>query len=324
MPTASAHYILHALSPLHFGTGVALGAVDLPISREANTGLPNAPGSGVKGVVKDALRGEYGSPHDVTAFKHALGAEPGDQDAERAQGAISFGDGLVLAFPVRSLCGVFAWVTSPYAIHRLRRSLRGCPPAPSVHTGHVATGSHSRLASQQGRVYFHDLELTVEQAQLSTTATLANALAQLIFPDHLDEANVAAERDNFAGRFAVVSDEDLVHLSTVGCEVRVRNSLELESKRVRDGALWSEEYAPVETLFWGPLLVDHINGQSGDGTLAKFRQSFGSERILQFGGKATVGKGLARLVLGAPERAGRPQGGPPSKAGIGERVVYPR
>ena len=125
----------------------------------------------------------------------------------------------------------------------------------------------------------------------------------------------------------------------------MRNSLELESKRVKDGALWSEEYAPVETIFWGAVMADHINGQDGATTLNRFCSALGSERIAQFGGKATVGKGLARIVIAPAEpstampetvasaggaAANRNTSPAPTptpvaaRPGIGERVVYPR
>lgn len=309
MATTTTHYIFHALSPLHFGTGVALGSIDLPISREANTALPNAPGSGIKGVVKDFLRDQYcrpgsGQSHDEKRYRHALGVDPGMQESERAQSALSFSDGLLLAFPVRSLCGVFAWVTSPYGIHRLRRVLAQVPAAPAVNTGCCATAAGANLAAN-GHVYLHDLKLVAnDTASHIVVATLAAALAKLIFPGAENDAAVQAERANFTARFAVVSDEDWVHLTTVGCEARMRNALQPGGKIVQDGALWSEEYAPVETIFWGTLMADQINGRKAEDTLADFCQRFGPERSAQFGGKATVGKGVARLAIAASRTGG--------------------
>lgn len=102
----------------------------------------------------------------------------------------------------------------------------------------------------------------------------------------------------------------------------MRNSLELESKRVKDGALWSEEYAPVETIFWGAVMADHINGQDGATALMQFCNAFGRERVAQFGGKATVGKGLARMAIA---RAVSPAHAPAAvRQGVGEHVVYPQ
>ena len=47
---------LHALSPLHAGTGQGAGAIDLPVAREKATGLPYLPGSSLKGVLRDACK----------------------------------------------------------------------------------------------------------------------------------------------------------------------------------------------------------------------------------------------------------------------------
>ncbi|RMD58772.1 type III-B CRISPR module RAMP protein Cmr4, partial [Candidatus Parcubacteria bacterium] len=43
---------LHALSPLHAGTGQGVGAIDLPIAREKGTEIPIVPGSSLKGVLR--------------------------------------------------------------------------------------------------------------------------------------------------------------------------------------------------------------------------------------------------------------------------------
>src|SRR3989440_125099 len=43
---------VHALSPLHAGTGQGVGVIDLPIAREKATGLPFLPGSSLKGTLR--------------------------------------------------------------------------------------------------------------------------------------------------------------------------------------------------------------------------------------------------------------------------------
>ena len=43
---------VHALSPLHAGTGQGAGIIDLPIAREKATGLPYLPGSSLKGTLR--------------------------------------------------------------------------------------------------------------------------------------------------------------------------------------------------------------------------------------------------------------------------------
>lgn len=101
---------IYTESPLHAGTGAGLGPVDLPIQRERSTDYPIVQASGVKG----ALRSEAeGSDADINAIF-------GPEGAEHA-GAFSASDARVVLFPVRSLKGVFAWVTSIDVLARFLR-----------------------------------------------------------------------------------------------------------------------------------------------------------------------------------------------------------
>lgn len=101
---------LQALTPLHPGSGTALGAVDLPVQRERHTNWPVIPGSSVKGVLREAT---------PTELRQRLFGT-GDSEGTPA-GTLSFTDARLLAFPVRSLKNVFAWVTCPQALQRWSR-----------------------------------------------------------------------------------------------------------------------------------------------------------------------------------------------------------
>jgi CRISPR-associated protein Cmr4 len=124
---------LHAQTGLHPGSGTALGTVDLPVQRERHTQWPTIPGSALKGILRDhcreqAARKHYGGdrrraneedPELVAAFG------PGRVEESNAHaGALSLTDARILAFPVRSLRGVFAWVTCPAVLLRLNRDLK--------------------------------------------------------------------------------------------------------------------------------------------------------------------------------------------------------
>ncbi|HEY7420145.1 MAG TPA: RAMP superfamily CRISPR-associated protein, partial [Ktedonobacteraceae bacterium] len=43
---------IHALSPLHAGTGQGAGVIDLPVAREKATNIPFLPGSSLKGALR--------------------------------------------------------------------------------------------------------------------------------------------------------------------------------------------------------------------------------------------------------------------------------
>jgi len=109
----------HALTSMHPGSGTALGVVDLPIQRERHTQWPTNSGSAVKGVIRDAFRNKG----DTNQWCAAFGPENITGDSDAYAGALSFTDARILAFPVRSLKGVFAWVTCPAVLTRFKRDL---------------------------------------------------------------------------------------------------------------------------------------------------------------------------------------------------------
>jgi CRISPR-associated protein Cmr4 len=108
-------FLLHALSPLHAGTGHAADVIDLPTARYKATGIPFVPGSSIKGVLRDARR-------TVDRDKTEAVFGPSDDPAAHA-GALVVGDARLLALPVRSFRGTFAWTTSPLLLTLAKRDL---------------------------------------------------------------------------------------------------------------------------------------------------------------------------------------------------------
>ncbi|MBQ3620098.1 MAG: hypothetical protein II940_00285, partial [Methanosarcinaceae archaeon] len=51
--TSQQIYFIHALSPLHAGTGQGTGVIDLPIAREKATNIPIFPASSLKGAMRE-------------------------------------------------------------------------------------------------------------------------------------------------------------------------------------------------------------------------------------------------------------------------------
>src|SRR5579875_3213524 len=117
-------YVLHALSPLHAGIGQASELIDLPIARLKGSGIPYVPGSSVKGVLRDARSGSH--PQDVEAV---FGPDTANADAHA--GALVCTDVRLLALPVRSFRGTFAFATAPLLLALAARDLAQPPPIPS-------------------------------------------------------------------------------------------------------------------------------------------------------------------------------------------------
>src|ERR1700733_8314440 len=96
---------IHALSPLHAGTGQSTGAIELAVARDRATGFPCLPGTSIKGALRD--RSLERKRSDTFAL---FGPDTGR--ASEHAGALAFADANLLLLPVRSIAGTFAWVTS--------------------------------------------------------------------------------------------------------------------------------------------------------------------------------------------------------------------
>ena len=89
---------LHALSPLHAGTGQGVGVIDLPIAREKATNIPYLPGSSLKGVLRDACS-------DSNLQSRVFGPSSG---AEEYAGSMQVTDLRLLFLPVHVCLGYIA------------------------------------------------------------------------------------------------------------------------------------------------------------------------------------------------------------------------
>ncbi|NLF14616.1 MAG: type III-B CRISPR module RAMP protein Cmr4 [Anaerolineaceae bacterium] len=278
---------LQALSPLHAGTGQGVGAIDLPVAREKATGIPIVPGSTIKGVLRsncdEAQRAQIFGPETVDAGDFA--------------GSAQFSDLRLLCLPVRSLSGIFAWVTSPLLLRRLQRdcSMARVPfPAEIPEVGEAAAcllpASGSRLATvigaQENQVVLEDLRLAGRPD--TALQALGDWIGMFLFPDDRNWTQI------FVERLCLVHDDVLSFLLETATEIAARIRLEDAKKTVAEGALWYEESLPAETILSGLLAIQEIQADEQEitSTIADLARS-----PLQVGGNATVGRGLCQIRL---------------------------
>jgi CRISPR-associated protein Cmr4 len=271
-------FLLHALSPLHAGTGHAADIIDLPIARMKATGIPFLPGSSIKGVLRDARRAD--GLEKAEKVEAVFGPS---QDPSAHAGALVVGDARLLALPVRSFRGTFAWTTSPLLLALANRDLGTTLPIPN------AEGRWARLTP--GGVCVHDSHLYLEDLDLKAEAKGVEAWATLLAP-------LASPGDDlFTKRFVVVDDETMTFLWETATQVDARVRLDEQTRTVAPGALWLEESLPPETLLLGLLAADRSRRKEvpmETGEVLDF--ALPGEQVLQFGGKATTGRGRCRMV----------------------------
>jgi CRISPR-associated protein Cmr4 len=272
---------LHAITSLHPGSGTALGVVDLPVQRERHTGWPVIPGSSIKGVLRDACRRNSAAESLLEAAFGPARIESGSDTA--FAGALSLTDARILAFPVRSLKGVFAWVTCPQALRRWRRD--------------------AALAGT--KVELPDLDVTEGKALAAAgTPLLATGkivLEEFVF-DHLpmDLSFFPAIPAEDRSRVVVLDDSDFTHFARHATEVTARIKLNHDTKTVDKGALFYQEFLPAETLLYS-LVLGSPSRKPDDSSSAEAMMKYLFQQLpeyLQIGGDETTGKGICRLVKG--------------------------
>jgi CRISPR-associated protein Cmr4 len=302
MTSARALVYLHAASPLHVGTGQALDTIDLPIQRERATKLPVVSGSAVKGVLRaqcEALEAKGNLPAGFV--DSAFGNEKRPSDGA---GAVTFGDARLLLLPVRSVRLLFAWVTSPYLLRRyLRdRSVSAVDDASVVQAALQAAGSvrgTTAVCSNAsllvdagggtGTAYVEDADLHV--AVREEIENLADQLAKSCLPG--DIAGLLSER------LLVVDDTVFGTFATQCTEVVARVALLDDRKTVRRGGLWYEEALPAETVLYAAVVAEKTRGTRNgawSGTAEEHITRLRTISAAQFGGKASVGRGLCHVT----------------------------
>ena len=285
---------LHAISGLHVGTGQGTGVIDLPIARERATNLPQVPGSGSKGVLRDELDPGSSVPDKETQnnFLALFGPEAGDKASEYA-GAIAVGDGRLLALPVRSWNGTFAWASCPLILQRYQRDMQGTNnkdvpatvPTPDQNSA-LRTDNSALHDAGTGEVFLEDLDIASDTGAEEWAAFIA----QQIF----DEAEW---EKMFMQRFLILPDDLFSFLSETATEIRARIKIEEGTRTVKSGALWYEEYLPAETLLWGVVASDRSRKDKHEKSASELLGMLPKDRRLQIGGNASVGGGQVRWIL---------------------------
>jgi len=283
-------YWIHALTPLHVGSGRGVSFVDLPIMREKATGWPIIPGSTVKGVWRDHVeQGEMDQALVAAAFGLAS-----DKDDDHA-GSLAISDARIVLFPVRSVYGTFAFASSPLVLSRLARDIRvangGNPPTvpATVPEGTVLTTTGSEVVQGQ-RVFFEDLDFTANAD--ATADGWADYLGRILFGSD----GAGNFQQMLRQRFVIIPNSSFDYLCEQGTEVNARIRIDDNKKTVAPGALWYEECLPAESVLAGVVWCERVYGvrRTPEELLSEFCTR---PMDVQLGGKATVGKGYVRCLF---------------------------
>jgi CRISPR-associated protein Cmr4 len=282
---------LFARTPVHVGAGNSVGAVDSPVMRERHTRIPIIPGSSLKGVLADLWFDDDNleklSKGDKTIWRRKKDSDVAilfgsDDDQAAAAGTLLIGEARVLAFPVRSAKGGFAWITCPLALARFKRDAGAEFEVPKV-------ADETCLASSDICL---DGKVILEEYCLSATGKCD------VWTELKNLTNDAVWGD-LGKRFAVVSDEMFSYFVEQACEVVTRVRIDDETGVVANGALFNQENVPSETMFYAVIAAQPRRGTtSADGSLQKLAAKLDDiGKIIQVGGDETIGLGYCSATL---------------------------
>lgn len=288
---------LYVETPLHCGAEGGTGYVDLPIQRERHTHYPVVPGSTIKGVLRDELLAEL----QEEGIRAIFGADGTKDEKATAPGTFSFGDAILVAFPVRSSGAPFHWVTCPFVLERVFRALGKSVDLPQPAAGHAWAG-------QEGEVLLEEIRLEKKPSPAffaKATDQAASGLDLLLGLLPGADRGFAYTRSIFGDRLLIVSDADFKELVETGTEVITRIKLNalgttatLEKEKYpdlseydRQGNMFVEEVVPPEALFLAPL-------RGSDGPWRpKLVHALNAQPVIRLGGDETIGRGVTHLTF---------------------------
>ncbi|EIC30032.1 MULTISPECIES: type III-B CRISPR module RAMP protein Cmr4 [Methylomicrobium] len=301
---------LYCVSPVHMGTGTAVGGlIDNPIQRERHTEYPMMAGSGIKG----AIRHDYWAQDKSSKLLNRLFGP--ENDASEHAGALSFSDGQLAAFPVRCPKAGYVYATSPLLLARLKRQLALAKTQvdwviPNLESGKCRIINPDLMTDSKLALEAYELEPQIDPALKQVAEWLA--------------ANALPESDDFA-YFRKKLADDLVLLSDDELHYFVVNSTVVEPHvRIDDisgtadgGALFYTENLPPESILFTVIMASQERYRRGDSaenrmdatqiinTLVNDGENWQAlqGRMVQFGGDASTGRGqiVCSIVGGGHE-----------------------
>lgn len=270
---------LFTRTPLHIGAGNSVGVVDSPIMRERHTQTPIIPGSSLKGVLADLWNDcKDENKKRNGELKRLFGS---DDDKSACSGSLLIGEARVLAFPLRSAKGGFAWITCPHALKKFARDT-------GKTIDEISFDNNEDCLAGDTVAFTEKKAVILEEYRFNRAGKIPeNIVAALkdIAPDPLWEPEK---------RLVLVSDELFSYFVENACEVVTRIRVNDETGTVDKGALFNQEQVPSETLFYAVIASAK---KDADAHLAALETKVSdvAGNILQIGGDATIGLGFCSV-----------------------------
>lgn len=325
---------------LQAGSGKEGGIIDNPIQREEHTGFPKVDGGGIKGAMRDVSRryvkkqaqenkdDKSGESELKLSFEisndtiDVLFGPDDDIVVKEGEGAIGFPEARLLLFPVKSVKGVFTWITCPFVIERFVKDLNlNISDHKFRIEGLEDPGEEEIHSCGECNILFSDEKkeneeisqqyVILEQFPFLNISKNVNLVLDDKPPKLLSEwlseilyNDLKYWKVKLAKNMLIVNNDAFSTFVQRSTEVHQRNKIDPETGTAEDGKLFSEEYLPCESVLYCMLgfnnefSVHEESRMTHDKILNALEIILGSQKnVFKLGGNSTVGKGVIRSKL---------------------------
>lgn len=273
---------LYATSPIHAGSGMSTGAVDLPIQREKHTNWPHIQASAVKGAMRVHFR-NYSKEKD--SINQIFGSDVQDKDYtgynQEHPGSISVSDAKLFSFPVRSNIAPFISVTSPAILKRLQNDLLMTGFSENIQIPDVKNSNDAIAINwkpKQNKIVMEDVVVNI----------IENVEEQILY-GYLKNIHL-----NDFHQLVLVSDIMFDHIVSNCTEIQTQIKIDHDKGTAKNGALRYEELLPSDTLLYIIVHYSRHNSEMQASTIQEFIES-NIKDFIQIGGDETLGRGICKL-----------------------------
>lgn len=178
--------------------------------------------------------------------------------------------------------------------HNLYESISPEIPDPEENKAFCSDESLFIKRNTDSKIYLEEYEFTASEND--RVKDIAEKLGDLLHVDRLKN------------KLVIINDNAFHDFVTMSTEVITRTKINNETGAVQEGALFTEEYLPSETVMYSMVLFSPTflpnNNQNkecknltGDEVKAAFFHimSSNNETVLQIGAGATIGKGITQI-----------------------------
>lgn len=289
---------LYAQSPVHMGTGVAVGGlVDNPIQRETHTDYPYFAASGLKGAIRHHLTTEWSGGNMEGFINRIFGPDTSSSDYA---GALSFSDASLVLFPVQSIKNSFVYISCPTVLARTQRALAISGVTTDWEIGDIGknqalTVNEDLMVNDKIMLETYDYEAKIS----SWLKPIADWLGQNTLPESVSNQFFSKKISN---DLVVIPDEDFRFFVQNATSVEPHVKIDDKTGTAQDGALFYTENLPPESILISTVMTSVERQKKSSGEVP-FNAAIILDHVtkalngktVQIGGDSTTGRGLVSL-----------------------------